>query len=31
MGVLIWTNQLTELNSEAQSWLSNLGIDFWNV
>jgi len=30
MGILIWTNQLTELNSEAQSWLSSLGLDFWN-
>jgi cytochrome c-type biogenesis protein len=30
MGVLIWTNQLTELNAEAQSWLSSLGLDFWN-
>jgi cytochrome c-type biogenesis protein len=31
MGVLIWTNQLTVLNAEAQSWLSGLGLDFWNV
>jgi cytochrome c-type biogenesis protein len=31
MGVLIWTNQLTVLNSEAQSWLSGLGLDFWNT
>lgn len=31
MGILIWTEQLTQLNSEAQSWLSSLGIDFWNV
>jgi cytochrome c-type biogenesis protein len=30
MGVLIWTNELTQLNSEAQSWLSGLGLDFWN-
>jgi cytochrome c-type biogenesis protein len=30
MGVLIWTNQLTVLNSDAQSWLSGLGLDFWN-
>jgi cytochrome c-type biogenesis protein len=30
MGILIWTNQLTVLNSEAQSWLSGLGLDFWN-
>jgi len=31
MGVLIWTDQLTVLNAEAQNWLSSLGIDFWNV
>jgi cytochrome c-type biogenesis protein len=30
MGVLIWTGQLTQLNIEAQNWMSNLGIDFWN-
>jgi cytochrome c-type biogenesis protein len=30
MGILIWTNELTQLNSEAQSWLSGLGLDFWN-
>jgi cytochrome c-type biogenesis protein len=30
MGVLIWTNQLTELNAEAQSWFSGQGLDFWN-
>ncbi|HEX3608066.1 MAG TPA: cytochrome c biogenesis protein CcdA [Solirubrobacterales bacterium] len=30
MGILIWTNQLHELNNEAQSWLSSLGLDFWN-
>ncbi len=30
MGILIWTNQLTQLNAEAQSWLSGLGLDFWN-
>ncbi len=30
MGLLIWTGQLTQLNSEAQSWLSGLGLDFWN-
>jgi cytochrome c-type biogenesis protein len=30
MGVLIWTDQLTQLNSEAQSWLSGLGLDFWS-
>jgi cytochrome c-type biogenesis protein len=31
MGILIWTGQLTQLNAEAQSWLSSLGLDFWNV
>jgi cytochrome c-type biogenesis protein len=31
MGVLIWTGQVTRLNSEAQSWLSSLGLDFWNA
>jgi cytochrome c-type biogenesis protein len=31
MGVLIWTGQLTQLNSEVQSWMSRVGIDFWNV
>jgi cytochrome c-type biogenesis protein len=31
MGVLIWTNELTRLNNEAQSWLSGLGLEFWNV
>jgi cytochrome c-type biogenesis protein len=30
MGVLIWTDQLTELNIEAQRWMSSLGLDFWN-
>ena len=30
MGILIWTGELTRLNIEAQSWLSGLGIDFWN-
>ncbi len=30
MGVLIWTDQLTQLNSEAQNWLSGLGLDFWS-
>jgi cytochrome c-type biogenesis protein len=30
MGVLIWTDQLTQLNIEAQRWLSGLGLDFWN-
>ena len=31
MGVLIWTDQLTQLNSEAQSWLEGLGLDFYDV
>ena len=30
MGVLIWTDQLTQLNIEAQRWMSNLGLDFWS-
>jgi cytochrome c-type biogenesis protein len=30
MGVLIWTGELTQLNVEAQRWLSELGLDFWN-
>jgi cytochrome c-type biogenesis protein len=30
MGVLIWTGELTQLNAEAQRWLSQLGLDFWN-
>jgi cytochrome c-type biogenesis protein len=30
MGVLIWTDQLTELNIEAQRLLSEIGLDFWN-
>jgi cytochrome c-type biogenesis protein len=29
MGVLIWTGELTRLNGEAQSWLSGLGLDFF--
>ena len=31
MGVLIWTGELTQLNIQAQRFLSELGIDFWNV
>ncbi len=31
MGILIWTNELTRLNNEAQSWLSGLGLEFWKV
>ncbi len=30
MGILIWTDQLTRLNNEAQTWLSSLGINFYN-
>jgi cytochrome c-type biogenesis protein len=30
MGILIWTNQLTDLNIEAQKWMSELGLDFWS-
>ncbi len=30
MGVLIWTNQLTQLNAEAQSWFEGSGLDFLN-
>jgi cytochrome c-type biogenesis protein len=30
MGILILTDDLTRLNNEAQSWLSGLGLDFWN-
>jgi cytochrome c-type biogenesis protein len=31
MGVLIWTGELFRLNIEIQSWMTELGIDFWNV
>ncbi len=31
MGVLIWSNDLTRLNNEAQSFLDSLGINFFNV
>jgi cytochrome c-type biogenesis protein len=30
MGILIWNGDLTQLNSEVQSWAESLGIDFWN-
>ena len=30
MGILIWNGELFQLNIEAQNWLENLGIDFWN-
>ena len=31
MGVLIWTDELTVLNTQAQSALQSLGINFANV
>jgi cytochrome c-type biogenesis protein len=30
MGVLIWTNELTVLNAEAQRWASSVGLEFLN-
>ena len=30
MGVLIWTGELTRLNAEVQSTLSEIGLDFYN-
>ena len=30
MGVLIWTDELTRLNAEAQRLMSELGLDFYN-
>jgi cytochrome c-type biogenesis protein len=30
MGVLIVSGELSRLNIEAQTWLSGLGLDFWN-
>ena len=30
MGILIWTDELTMLNNEAQSWLEGLGLNFLN-
>jgi len=30
MGILIWTGEFFQLNIEAQRWLSELGLDFWN-
>jgi cytochrome c-type biogenesis protein len=30
MGILIVTGEFKQLNIEAQNWLSNLGLDFWN-
>lgn len=31
MGVLIWTDELFRLNSEAQSFLDSIGLNLWNV
>ena len=31
MGVLIWTGELNQLNGEAQRWLSELGINFFDI
>jgi hypothetical protein len=31
MGVLIWTGESTRLNVEAQRWLSELGVNFFNI
>jgi cytochrome c-type biogenesis protein len=30
MGILIWTGELTQLNSEVQSWAEEAGLDFFN-
>lgn len=30
MGILIWTGELYQLNIEAERWLTDLGLDFWN-
>jgi cytochrome c-type biogenesis protein len=30
MGVLIWTGELFQLNIEAQNWMEQTGINFWN-
>jgi cytochrome c-type biogenesis protein len=30
MGVLILSGELYQLNIEAENWLTNLGLDFWN-
>jgi cytochrome c-type biogenesis protein len=30
MGVLIWTDELTRFNNEAQRWMSEVGLDFFN-
>jgi cytochrome c-type biogenesis protein len=30
MGVLLWTDEVTRLNVEAQRWMTELGLDFWS-
>lgn len=30
MGILIWTGELYRLNIEIQSWMQDLGLDFWS-
>lgn len=30
MGVLIWTGEFFQLNARVQSWMNDLGLDFWN-
>ena len=30
MGILIWTGEIYRINIEIQSWMTNLGIDFWS-
>jgi len=30
MGLLIWTGELSQLNTEAISWMESLGLDFFN-
>lgn len=29
MGILIWTGEIYRINIEVQSWMTDLGIDFW--
>jgi len=30
MGVLIWTNEMTQLNAESRRWFSSIGLEFLN-
>jgi cytochrome c biogenesis protein CcdA len=30
MGILIWTGEITQLNSEVSNWFEESGLDFWN-